>query len=686
MRRRFIQHHDSVPMKQVNRWLLLICLWLVGSTAWGQPATSCATVPNDTTAFDAYDASGQIVQAFCVGRPVSIVHRNRSADPKFLSYGVIKGIGTTFLNAPIRCSPPTFLLAPNYLPFVYTPPAIDIGKVTVSELNNGAAIPLYYIRVYRVYDIPPPAFTVAPCPTNQALVTITDAAYDTYTYTIQTGSGSTASAPISRGPGLIPVPAGATAITLTGHYNTNRSCESRPSVQPLTLASPVKPTLTSLTLSGPLPSGTATLVVGNLPAGYLYSLQVDTGSGSGFQPVSGGAVQPGSGPLRVLGTAAGRYRIARLDYCGGSPDTSFPIGTLSLTGTSARNLNQLLLDDAGPGTSYAVTRNGTPISTLTRTADGFEDADVLCGSKYTYVVTAPQLGGGVSVSNSFPITTVSALPPTQPRLVASFNLNNVVVLTPILAMPTLPVGDTLRYNRTAGSGAPADFATATSLRAPRDSTDLAALRANPRCYTVRLVDVCGNVSPASPATCPAILTASPADADGTTATLTWSSFTGPDPAAPAVYTLQRLAADGSVLSTLAVTGTNYTDLTPPTDRQVLRYRLQIGGAGLPAGTFSYSNLASITRQLTLAIPTAFTPNGDGLNDVLDVKGRYLNNYTFVVVDRNGQEVFRGTRRSETWDGTIKGHAPVLGAYVWRFQQNNEDGKPFSATGAVTILK
>ena len=174
--------------------------------------------------------------------------------------------------------------------------------------------------------------------------------------------------------------------------------------------------------------------------------------------------------------------------------------------------------------------------------------------------------------------------------------------------------------------------------------------------------------------------------NSTTATLTWSSFTGPDPAVPAVYTLQRLAADGSVLSTLAVTGTNYTDLTPPTDRQVLRYRLQIGGAGLPVGTFSFSNLAGVTRQPTLAIPTAFTPNGDGLNDVLEVKGKYLNNYTFVVVDRNGQEVFRGTQRGETWDGTIKGHAPVLGAYVWRFQQKEEDGKPFSATGAVTILK
>jgi gliding motility-associated-like protein len=135
-----------------------------------------------------------------------------------------------------------------------------------------------------------------------------------------------------------------------------------------------------------------------------------------------------------------------------------------------------------------------------------------------------------------------------------------------------------------------------------------------------------------------------------------------------------------------VSGSTYNDLTPPTDRQVLRYRLQIGGAGLPAGIFSYSNVATVSRQLFINIPTAFTPNGDGLNDVLEVKGRYLQKYTFVVVDRNGKEVFRGTERSESWDGTINGRPPVLGAYAWRFQQNTETGEPFVATGSVTILK
>jgi gliding motility-associated-like protein len=118
----------------------------------------------------------------------------------------------------------------------------------------------------------------------------------------------------------------------------------------------------------------------------------------------------------------------------------------------------------------------------------------------------------------------------------------------------------------------------------------------------------------------------------------------------------------------------------------LRYRVVASGAGLPVGTLSYSNVGTLTRRPRLVMPTAFTPNGDGLNDVLELKGRYLQNFTFIVVDRNGQEVFRSTDRAKTWDGSINGHAPVNAAYVWRFDLLGEDNQPLRQTGTITILK
>ena len=235
-------------------------------------------------------------------------------------------------------------------------------------------------------------------------------------------------------------------------------------------------------------------------------------------------------------------------------------------------------------------------------------------------------------------------------------------------------------------GRQSPFATAFTLRGPRDSTALDELRRLLPCYGVSLLDTCKNASPESTPACPSLLAATATGPAGMAASLNWTAFGGPDSGQPASYVLQRLAADGSVLSSQPVSGLSYLDLTPTADRQTLRYRLQISGAGLPPGTFSYSNIDGFVRPISLAIPTAFTPNGDGLNDVLEVKGRFLRDYTLVVVDRNGQEVFRGSQRTDSWDGRIGSHAPVLGMYAWRFQQASEDGKTFSATGTVTLLK
>ena len=662
-------------MKLVNRCFLLFAFWLNAGAARSQ---SCATIPNDPTAFAAIDAAtGLEVNAFCVGQRVRFEPRpGRNIPTTLLTYGILPGSGTTYLNASPRCTPP------NAYPYNYTPQLTDIGDVTVSELANSGSIPTYYIRTYKVYGTPPPPFTVTPCPAGLVQVTVTDATYDSYL--VRVGSGP--AQPIVRGqPTTLPVPAGATVVTLTGHYVANGLCE-KDNTQPIpTLAAPQTPLFRRLALQGPLPGGAATLDVAQLPAGYFYTLQIaDASAPGGFRRVAD--VPAGSTTISLSGPLAGCYRLLRTDVCASGTAVSGIICTLEMAGSSARNRNQLLLTDAGAGNTYTVTRDGQPLTAFAMIPGGLEDADVQCGTTYTYRVTAGQPGGGAAVSNEVAITTQSALPPRQPQLLASFNLNDVVELIPLLVTP-LTAGSSLRYRRASGPLPPTDFGpVATTARPVRDSTALADLRAQPPCYTVHLTDVCGNTSPESPPACPALLSASPADPDGRTATLAWTAFAGPVPSAPANYILQRLAADGSILSSVAVNGTSYSDLTPPTDRQTLRYRLQISGAGLPQGTFSYSNRVSITRRLTLAIPTAFTPNGDGLNDVLEVKGRYLRDYTFVVVDRNGQEVFRSTQRSEAWDGRIRGHAPVLGAYAWRFQQADEDGKSFIATGSVTILQ
>ena len=663
-------------MKLVNRCLLLfLLLGLTQRGAWAQTCVS-PPAPSGCTFVAIDEATGLTIEALCVGRRVRFEQCfGRNVAPSLLYYGVRPGVGTTFSGC----------LPPNQLPYSYTPTRTEVGMVTVSELANagngmGAT---YYTRVYRVYDTPPPAFTVAPCSATAALVTVTDAGYDTYTVQVGTGPAQ----PVVRNrPTVVTVPAGATAVTITGKYVAIGVCEGA-ATQPIpTLAPPQVPAFTRLSLQAPLPGGTASLEVGRLPTGYTYTLQTaDASVPGGYRTVAPVAANTSS--ITLNSVVAGCYRLRRVDPCRLDSAFSPLLCTLSISGASSQNRNQLLLSDASSGSIYSVTRNGAPIPSLTAITGGLEDPNVECGTTYTYRVTATRPGGGASVSNPVSITTQSARPPAQPQLLASFNLRNVVELTPLLANgAALTSGSSLRYRRTAARQLPTDFRTAANSAVQRDSTAFAELLTQTPCYSVLLVDVCGNSSPESSAACPSLLTATAADPTGATTLLTWTAFGGPSATVPAVYFLQRLRADGTVLNTVPASGGSFADLAPPTDRQVLRYRLQISGAGLPPGTFSYSNVTTVERQPAVTIPTAFTPNGDGLNDLLEVKGRYLQSYTFIVVDRNGQVVFRSTQRSETWDGTIKGRAPVPGTYAWRFQQQKEDGSPFTATGSVSILK
>jgi gliding motility-associated-like protein len=70
------------------------------------------------------------------------------------------------------------------------------------------------------------------------------------------------------------------------------------------------------------------------------------------------------------------------------------------------------------------------------------------------------------------------------------------------------------------------------------------------------------------------------------------------------------------------------------------------------------------------IPTAFTPNGDGLNDVFRVIGLYKNiEFTMMIYDRWGQLLFESNDINTGWDGIIGGKYLPVDTYVWIVRVN-----------------
>jgi gliding motility-associated-like protein len=75
----------------------------------------------------------------------------------------------------------------------------------------------------------------------------------------------------------------------------------------------------------------------------------------------------------------------------------------------------------------------------------------------------------------------------------------------------------------------------------------------------------------------------------------------------------------------------------------------------------------ILAEDPLFIPDIFSPNGDGNNDVLYVRGFGLGRIEFVIYNRWGQEVFRSNDQRKGWDGTFNGQPATSGSYFYSFR-------------------
>jgi gliding motility-associated-like protein len=87
------------------------------------------------------------------------------------------------------------------------------------------------------------------------------------------------------------------------------------------------------------------------------------------------------------------------------------------------------------------------------------------------------------------------------------------------------------------------------------------------------------------------------------------------------------------------------------------------------------------------MPTAFTPNNDGKNDILKpvVHGK-LSNYRIIIFNRYGQKVFESTEPTKGWDGTINGIKQGTGTYVYVVSHQFEGDKQIETKGTVVLLK
>lgn len=86
------------------------------------------------------------------------------------------------------------------------------------------------------------------------------------------------------------------------------------------------------------------------------------------------------------------------------------------------------------------------------------------------------------------------------------------------------------------------------------------------------------------------------------------------------------------------------------------------------------------------VPNTFTPNGDGNNDILFVRGNEITDLYFAVFNRWGELVFETTELTKGWNGMYKGMKMDPAVFAWYLRAKCFNGNELKKQGNVTLIR
>lgn len=109
-------------------------------------------------------------------------------------------------------------------------------------------------------------------------------------------------------------------------------------------------------------------------------------------------------------------------------------------------------------------------------------------------------------------------------------------------------------------------------------------------------------------------------------------------------------------------------------------------------TYGCTGIDSVTVEVipecaNVYLPTAFSPNNDGQNDVLQVYGAQLLEHFYIqIFDRWGERIFETGDISFVWDGTYKGQDKNTDTFMYKLEMKCPSGEYVYKTGNIYLLR
>ncbi|TXK44891.1 T9SS type B sorting domain-containing protein [Pontibacter qinzhouensis] len=550
------------------------------------------------------------------------------------------------------------------------------GPVTITQLanfnNQGTSL---FRQDFEVKATPEPTFTITGCDRRTVRVQITDTSYDTYN--LDFGNGQSRAVTSGERVTYTYAAEGAYTITLTGSYR-GATC-SQSATKEFKDFSPLPlPVLSQVTVDRQAQVNGSISISYKVESRYTYLLEhlnpadnsvlaVDTLDGL----ESGVAVKLKT--LENINTTEPRcYRVRVTDACGNSQVSSTVCSIVFNASVASGEAVLTWKTHLFPGQQVEI-RNSSNNTTLYTSADpqgSTTISNLTCGRYcYSAMVTG---GDGFGIAQDQCVEIAATAAPPAGYLLASYNNQNQVELT--LQVPQEQTFRQLEvYREPGGNSQPVGTALTTTYR---DEVNTPGTY----CYQATYTDDCSATSSLSNTTCPMYLQLREQGVAGIQ--LFWTAFTGYQ-GGVLRYEVEQLNAVNTVVASTPATGTTYTD-SNPVEEQRLRYRIK--AISRTGAEVSYSNILEVVQPIRLFVPSAFSPNNDGLNDIFTVKGNFFENFSIRIYNRSGQVVYEATDATAGWDGTTKGQLQPAGAYVYEIAVTTTDGEKKTRKGTVTLIR
>jgi gliding motility-associated-like protein len=397
------------------------------------------------------------------------------------------------------------------------------------------------------------------------------------------------------------------------------------------------------------------------------------------------------------------YVIRTKDFCKNLGVVTYPHCTIFLE-VDNDSANELLVNwlpyegwGAGNVRKYRIYRSvdGSPFTLYDSTSNStntYRDKR-LCTKTYCYYVEAVQKNGTWTSRSNTVCKVPKYIPPSEPvQSVRTTVLPGNKTFTEWNRYNFVQDVDHYIVSRAYNGSSENDYYAKTDSLFFLDSDPFMETNKLSYTYKVRAVDHCGTESPKSVENRTILLTGKN---DGYVAKIQWSEYSKWFSGVKEYNIFLREDNTFKLVSTIDTNLNTYEfDFLDTKLDDSVCFKVQ---AIKDTSEFveSYSNILCLISDAKVFVPSAFSPNGDGKNDVFIPKailifnktGNPVLDYKLEIFNRWGEKVFETEDLQQGWDGAFKGETCQEGHYVYKVRALSLDGvTSFKVEGVVVLLR